>query len=194
MCKNFIEIVAHKKGLWSEEIVPKKPFSFTNYRIYASMAGTVFWEYSVSLFHEHRCRHPFLNGYCINFRRALAVIHLSGTVKISGGLLHWSFLRILCFFETSTCRHTFFKITELIRWMALFYYKRAIATTHSSILPFFQDRTCSKELQIMIPWFQVCIYWNWLFLIMSHKGFAVNIHPVIAWIPRKSLLETGVIS
>ena len=146
MCKNFIEIVAHKKGPWSEEVAPKKPFSFANYRIYARMTGTVFWEYRVSLFHERRCRYPFLNRYCTNFRGALAVIHLSWTVIISGGLLHWPFFKDICFFETSTCRHTFLKVTELIRWMALFYYKRAIATTHFSILPFFQNRTCSKEL------------------------------------------------
>ena len=141
-------------------------------------------------------------GAGIHFSMGVALIleeHLQSYIWVGLSLFQKAsctdlFLRILCFFETSTCRHTFFKITELIRWMALFYYKRAIATTRSSILPFFQDRTCSKELQIMIPWFQVCIYWNWLFLIMSHKGFRVNMHPVIAWIPRKSLLETGVIS
>ena len=30
--------------------------------------------------------------------------------------------------------------------------------------------------------------------IMSHTGFRVNLHPIIAWISRNLLLETGVIS
>ena len=44
------------------------------------------------------------------FRDALAVIHFSGTVIISGGFFSdLVFLRMLCYFETSTYSHPYFQ-------------------------------------------------------------------------------------
>ena len=71
-------MAAHKKGLWSEVVVPKKCFSFV---FYHSLMDTVFileedlqpWIWQIFLF----------KVYC-KFKGALPAICLSGTVIISG--------------------------------------------------------------------------------------------------------------
>ena len=83
------------------------------------------------------------------------------------------FLRVLCFFSRSTCSHPFFhrywvnlqvQLQPSIRWITLFYYKRAIAATHSfKFTVFLQNRNRSKEVLILImipPWFQAYVYWK----------------------------------
>ena len=91
--------------------------------------------YSVSLFHKISCGHPLLNRYCIyfwtalaamivyikciwqiflfeaycNFKGAHTAIHLSGTAIISGSHLQGVFLRVLSFFEISTCNSLCFQ-------------------------------------------------------------------------------------
>ena len=50
MYKDFSEMVAHKKGLWSEVVVPKNIFSL--YFTVFNSREQFFPEYSVSFFHE----------------------------------------------------------------------------------------------------------------------------------------------
>ena len=43
--------------------------------VQGKVAAIFFSEYYGSSFHESSCKHPFLNGYYIYFRRAVATIH-----------------------------------------------------------------------------------------------------------------------
>ena len=70
MYKNLSEMAAHKKGLWSKVVVPKKHFFC---RILCLIAGSSFFQSTV--FHESSCGHPNLNGYCVYFRRALGAMN-----------------------------------------------------------------------------------------------------------------------
>ena len=115
------------------------------------------------------------------FKVALAAIHLSGTIIISGGHLKWSSiflctvffkqaLAVIPFFigieliHKSSCSHPFDELTFL-------YYKRLIAATHSFKLNvLLQHRNFSKGMLTIIlipPWFQACIYWK-KFVIWRH--------------------------
>ena len=142
MCKNLSEIAAHKKGLWSEVVVPKKHFFFV---VYCNRREMFFPEYSVSLFHESGY------GYCIYFRRALAAMNCVYTMSLTDiskehlqpytwvvPLLFQEatcsdliFSRVLCFFEISTCNHRCFQgywvnspfqLQSSIRRMVLFFF------------------------------------------------------------------------
>ena len=108
------------------------------------------------------------------FKVALAAIHLSDTIIISGGHLQWSSifegtvsfkqaLAVIPFFigieliYKSSCSYPFDELP-------FFYYKRVIGATRSfKFTVFLQNRNCGKEILAIIiipPWFQTCIYWK----------------------------------
>ena len=115
MYKNHSEMAAHKKGLRSEVVVPKKHFFLCS--LLCLIAGKSFFQNIVFLYftkvataihslmdtvfiiEEHL--QPWINyiqciwqmflfkAYC-NLKRALTAIYLNGTVINSGGHLPWS--------------------------------------------------------------------------------------------------------
>ena len=114
MYKNLSETAAHKKSLWSKLIVPKK--TFFPCRLLCLIAGNSFFREQYFFISRKSLRpailqrirysaeghlHPWITYiqciwklflfkvyYC--FKRVLAVMHLSGTVIISGDHLQWS--------------------------------------------------------------------------------------------------------
>ena len=114
MYKNLSEMAAHKKGLWSEVVVPKNIFF---YSFMCLIAGNSFFQSTVfpyftkvvtaihslmdTVFIIEERLQPWINyiqriwqillfkAYYY-FKRVLAAIYLNGTVIISGGHLQWS--------------------------------------------------------------------------------------------------------
>ena len=84
----------------------------------------------------------YFQRYCVSFKQALAVIPTFKGIES------------IC---KSSCSHPFNELP-------FFYYKRAIAVTHSfKFTVFLQNRDCSKEILTIIitrPWFQACIHWK----------------------------------
>ena len=98
--KNFSEITAYKKGLWSELVAPK---TFFLCRLLSLITQEKFLsEYSVSLFHESSCGLSFLNGYYIYFRRALLAMHCVYAMYLTDILS-----RAYCYFKEALTVNTF---------------------------------------------------------------------------------------
>ena len=115
MYKNLSEMAAHKKGPWSEVVVPKNILFFNSFM--CLIAGNNFFQSTVfpyftkvvtaihslmnTVFITEERLQPWINyiqrfwqiflfkAYYY-FKRVLAVIYLNGTVIISGGHLQWS--------------------------------------------------------------------------------------------------------
>ena len=85
---------------WSDVVVPKKHFLFTNYCF--KLREYSFSEYSISLFHKLICGGPFLSGCCITFRRALVAMPCVYTMYLTD----ISITDVLLF-QRSTFSHTF---------------------------------------------------------------------------------------
>ena len=73
MHKSLSVMAAQEKGLWTELVVPKNIFLCS--LLYIIAGNSFISEYSISLLHGSSCGHPFLFGYCIYFRRALADVN-----------------------------------------------------------------------------------------------------------------------
>ena len=109
MYKNLGEIAAHKKTLWSKAVVPKNLFCLVGYYGYCVQgiyffpcrllcSGNIFFsEYSVSLFHESSCGHPFL----IEWIRYFSGEHLQPWIAYIQFIWQQSFYQGPCIYLTT---------------------------------------------------------------------------------------------
>ena len=101
MHQNPSETQADNKRLLSKVVVPKKTNFPVGFCVWSQGTG-FFSEYSVSLFRESSCSHPFLNRYG-TFRRAHAAMNCVYTMYL-----------------TDIWVNSQFQLQLPIRWMTLF--------------------------------------------------------------------------